>query len=281
MTEPDKTEPDKAQPEKTEPQTAVRKTSVVDAVLQSPLAGLSPWILLSLLSGPGRFEESAAAALGLSLLILAASHRRGGTVKLLEVFDVVFFGVLAAIGLLASANTIRWFELWGGELTNIALVVFAFGSILLRNPFTLQYAKESTPEEYWTTPLFLRINYVITAVWALAFTWSAAVGLFGDALLHDGDNFWTGWILQLLGTFFAISFTEWYPEYAPNKAAQAQGLETEPPQSIFRLFDFLPVFVAVTGIAGLVTDSVSVTAGVTLILVGVFGHLAMRRFTVD
>ena len=145
----------------------------------------------------------------------------------------------------------------------------------------MQYAKESTPEEYWTTPLFLRINYVITAVWALAFTWSAVMGLFGDALLHDGDNFWTGWILQLLGTFFAISFTEWYPEYAPNKAAQAQGLETEPPQSIFRLFDFLPVFVAVTGIAGLVTDSVSVTAGVTLILVGVFGHLAMRRFTVD
>ncbi|MFD6513296.1 hypothetical protein [Rhodococcus sp. NPDC060176] len=260
---------------------AVRKTSVVDAVLQSPLAGLSPWILLSLLSGPGRFEESAAAALGLSLLILAASHRRGGTVKLLEVFDVAFFGVLAAIGLLASANTIRWFELWGGELTNITLVVFAFGSILLRNPFTLQYAKESTPEEYWTTPLFLRINYVITAVWALAFTWSAAVGLFGDARLHDGDNFWTGWILQLLGTFFAISFTEWYPEYAPNKAAQAQGLDTEPPQSIFRLFDFLPVFIAVTGIAGLVTDSVSVTAGVTLILVGVFGYLAMRRFTVD
>ncbi len=126
----------------------------------------------------------------------------------------------------------------GSELTNIALVVFAFGSILLRNPFTLQYAKESTPEEYWATPLFLHINYVITAVWALAFTWSAVVGLFGDALLHDGDNFWTGWILQLLGTFFAISFTEWYPEYAPNKAAQAQGLETEPPQSIFRLFDF-------------------------------------------
>ena len=200
MTEPEKTEPDKS-----EPRDAVHKTSVVDAVLQSPLAGLSPWILLSLLSGPGRFEESAAAALGLSLLILAASHRRGGTVKLLEVFDVVFFGVLAAIGLLASANTIRWFELWGGELTNIALVVFAFGSILLRNPFTLQYAKESTPEEYWATPLFLHINYVITAVWALAFTWSAVVGLFGDALLHDGDNFWTGWILQLLGTFFAIS----------------------------------------------------------------------------
>ena len=48
MTEPDKTEPDKTQPEKTGPQTAVRKTSVVDAVLQSPLAGLSPWILLSL-----------------------------------------------------------------------------------------------------------------------------------------------------------------------------------------------------------------------------------------
>lgn len=263
-----------------EDQSVSRKTSVVDAVLRSPLAGLSPWILLSLLSGPGRFEESAAAALGLSLLILAANHRRGGTLKLLELFDVLFFGILAAIGLFASANTIEWFELWGGELTNIALVVFAFGSILLRNPFTMQYAKESTPEEYWTTSLFLRINYVITAVWALAFTWSAIVGLIGDAVLGDSGNFWTGWILQLAGTFFAISFTEWYPSYARSKAGQALGFPVEAPESIARLFDFVPVFVAVTGMAGLVTDSTPVALGVGLIVVGAAGYVAMRRWTV-
>ena len=37
----------------------------IDALLQSPLAGLTPWIVMALLSGPGRFEESVSAALGL------------------------------------------------------------------------------------------------------------------------------------------------------------------------------------------------------------------------
>ncbi|MDI9913756.1 hypothetical protein [Rhodococcus sp. IEGM 1379] len=261
----------------TEVQNAVRKPSIVDSVLKSPLAGLAPWILLSLVSGPGRFEASAAAALGLTLLIVAASHRRGSTLKLLGMFDILYFGILAAIGLFASADTIRWFELWGGEMTNIALVVFAFGSMLLRNPFTLQYAKESAPPETWTTPLFLRINYTITLVWALSFTWSAIVGLYGDAVLGNSGNFWTGWILQLGGMIFAVSFTEWYPEYAPNKALQALGLPTDPPQPIARLFDFLPVFVVITGIAGLVTDSVSTAVGIALIVVGAIAYVIMWR----
>ena len=79
----------------------------LDAFLQSPFAGLAPWILMSLLSGPGRFEESVATALGLSILFLFLSHRRGGTFKPLEVFDILYFGCLAAIGLFASGYLCR------------------------------------------------------------------------------------------------------------------------------------------------------------------------------
>jgi len=39
----------------------------------------------------------------------------------------------------------------------------------IRNPFTLQYAREQTPQEFWNTPVFIRTNYIITAVWTLAF----------------------------------------------------------------------------------------------------------------
>jgi len=51
--------------------------------------------------------------------------------------------------------------------TGLLLVVLV--SIAIRRPFTLQYAREGTAREIWNTPAFIRTNYIITAVWALAF----------------------------------------------------------------------------------------------------------------
>ncbi len=249
----------------------------IDTLLQSPFAGLTPWIVMALLAGPGRFEESVSTALGLSILFIYLSHRRGGSFKPLELFDVAYFGTLAVIGLLASDNLITWLEKWSGEMSSLALVAFAFGSLLVRNPFTLPYAKETTPEEYWDSPLFLRVNRIITLVWALSFTVSAAAGLYGDVVLDQPDNFWTGWIIQIGAMLFAFSFTEWYPDVASARAPRAPG---EPPQvapPLTKLFDFLPPFVTIVGIAMLVTDNDPAWLAITLIVVGGVGSAALRR----
>jgi hypothetical protein len=141
----------------------------IDSYVRAPFAGIAPWVLMGVVSGPGRFEEAASAALGLALLTLWVGSRRGVPVHLLEVFTVGYFGVLAVLGLVASDATIDWLELWAGELSNIALAAFAIVTLLIRKPFTLAYAKDTTPREHWDDPLFLRINYVISAVWAGAF----------------------------------------------------------------------------------------------------------------
>ena len=53
--------------------------------------------------------------------------------------------------------------------TLVELVVcIVVGSIIVRRPFTLQYAREDAPEEYWHEPGFLRVNYQLSWVWALA-----------------------------------------------------------------------------------------------------------------
>uniref|UniRef100_UPI003D93FFBE hypothetical protein n=1 Tax=Gordonia sp. B7-2 TaxID=3420932 RepID=UPI003D93FFBE len=253
-------------------------TSLVRAFLNSPLAGLAPWIVMSVFTGPGRYEEAVSAALGLAILVVFANWRLGNTIKLLEWFDTAFFAVLAAIGLFASTGTIEWLELWGGEIANVALVCFALGSIVIRRPFTLEYAREQVDSEFWEQPLFIRTNYVITWAWVAAFAVSAIAGAIGDAVLDDSGNFWTGWIVQIGATVFAIAFTEFYPDYGPNRALAKQGIETDPPASLARLFDWVPVFVLIVGIIGLVTDSTSTTLGVTLIVVGAVGIGAMRRF---
>jgi hypothetical protein len=251
---------------------------VLDGLLRSPLSGLAPWIVFSLLSGPGRFEQSVSAALGLALIILWAGSRRGIPVHVLELFGVGYFAVLAVIGIFATEGTTRWMELWAGELTNISLALFAAFTMLIRRPFTLSYARDSTPREHWNSPIFLRINYMITAVWAGSFFFSAVVGFYGDAVFRDSDNFWTGWILQLASTFFAVSFTEFYPDYARAKMLQREGLSSEPPPPITPVFDWIPTFVLITGIVGLVTDAMPDPLGIALVVVGVIGVGAMRRF---
>ena len=87
--------------------------------------------------------------------------------------------------LLASDNLITWLEKWSGEMSSLALAAFAFGSLFVRSPFTLPYAKETTPKEYWDSPLFLHVNWIVTLVWALSFTVAAAAGLYGDVVTRS------------------------------------------------------------------------------------------------
>jgi hypothetical protein len=249
----------------------------LDGFVKSPFAGIAPWILFSLVAaGPGRFEEAASAALGLTLLTLWLGSRRGVKVHLLEAFTAVFFGVLAVIGLIAPDALLDWLQVWAGDLSSIALAVFAVGTLLIRRPFTLAYAKDSTPVEYWDSPLFKRINYVISAAWALAFTVSAISGAIGVGVLRDADNFWTAWIIPIGAIIFAVSFTEFYPDHATAKFAGEPG-ETVPPA--LGAVDWLPTFVLVTGIAGLVSESVSTAVGIGLIVVGGVGSAVLRKVT--
>lgn len=239
--------------------------SLIDAYIESPFAGIAPWVVMSLVSGPGRFEISVCAALFLSLATFAAGRRKGGSIKLMEVFDLLFFIGFAIVGLLASASTITWLETWAGEITNIALTLFVLITLAVRQPFTLQYAKETTDPSLWDNPVFLRINYTLTWVWAGAFAVQTISGGFGDLVLKDSDNFWTGWIIQFAALVFAFVFTEFYPEYAAQKA---QGLE--PPRKT-PLLDWIPSFVLITGVAGLFFDAVPDLLGYILIIIGAIG----------
>ncbi|MGV0774520.1 hypothetical protein [Mycolicibacterium elephantis] len=242
----------------------------VDGYVKSPLAGIAPWILMGILNGPGRFEEAASVALALSLLTLWVGARRGVPVHLLEAFTVAYFGVLAVLGLVASDRAIEWLQLWAGALSNVALAAFAIITLLARRPFTLAYAKDTTPQEYWDSPVFLRINYAISGAWAGAFLFSAIVGVYGDAVLRDNDNFWTAWILPIGAMIFALSFTEFYPDYATGEKTSIAGA-----------FDWFPPFVTVVGIVGWVTDALPDAPAIALIVVGVVGSAVMRKLVPD
>lgn len=232
---------------------------------------------MAIVSGPGRFGQAAAAALALTLIVMWVGSRRGIKVHSLEVFGAVVFAVFVGLGIVGSPALIGWLELWAGEITNGTLAAFALATLLARRPFTIAYARDTVAAEYWTSPLFIRVNYVLTAVWVGAFLINTAVGSYGDAVLRDSDNFWTGWIVQLSVTLAAVAITEFYPDYARAKHLAAIGESSYPPPSFARLLDWLPGLVVGIGVAGWVSDSLSAVAGIVLIALGIVSGAVMRR----
>jgi hypothetical protein len=230
------------------------------ALLSNPFMGFAPWILMSVIEGPGRFELAAALSFVLALAIGIVGVTVGIGWKLLDVVGVAFFGVLIVVGLVVSESGLDWLERWAGELSNIAIALVALLSIIARQPFTIQYARESVPREQWSSPLFLHINYVITWVWTGAFLITALVGWIGDGPLHRPDNVWTNWIIQIALLIFALRFTEWYPDYASARA--------QPASTVQSLFLPLAAYIVPVGIVLLIVGGTPWWIGVGLIVIG-------------
>jgi hypothetical protein len=245
--------------------------SFVDGFLKSGFSGIAPWILLSVLSGPGQFEVAVVGALAISLVIVALGRWRGMPMHSLEVVGAAYFVALAVVGLMASDNVIRWLDDWAGVVSSVVLTLFVVVTILVRKPFAMSYAKQEAPREVWDEPGFLRLNNVISAVWAAAFAVSAAVGVVGMLVLHDSNDMWTAWIVPLAATFAAAAFTEVYPKHVVARETGAA------PPSIAMGFDWLPGFVVVIGIVGWVAEAFPASVAIGVIAVGVLGSALTRR----
>jgi MFS family permease len=253
-------------------------------ILNNPVMGFAPWIIFSVVEGPGRFSQAAGAALGAALLILLLGVAIGIRAKLLDLAAIAFFAVLLVLGLAVGQAAHAWLERWSGEISNVMIVLVALGSVVARRPFTLQYAREVTEREYWDSPLFVHINYVLTWVWIAAFLASAVVGWYGDGPLHQPDNIWTNWIVSIALLIFAIRFTEWYPTRAKSAALREAGAPDDTDQrsvTLAALFVPLTAYLVPIGIVFLVFNTTPWWIGVSLIVIGgsVTQHLRQAEVT--
>jgi hypothetical protein len=237
--------------------------------LASPIVGFAPWIAFSVLEGPRRYELAVGAALGIAVLELVLGMVVGARPKQLDIAAIIFFVGMLIVGMLVGPQGQTWLDKWSGEVSNAMLVVVALGSVALRVPFTIQYAREIAPKEYWDTPLFLHINYVLTWVWTATFAITAVVGWYGDGPLDQPDNIWTNWIIQIALLIFAIRFTEWYPDVAAARAVPAsERSDQTAPDSIGSLFLPLAGYLVPIGIVLLVLGAAPTWCGVALIVIG-------------
>ncbi|MFD4295104.1 hypothetical protein ACFWPA_11285 [Rhodococcus sp. NPDC058505] len=247
------------------------------SLLDGPLTGLAPWIVLAVFQGPGRLEVAAGVALAMSVAFLIVDRVRGRSVKLLGVIDVLFFAALVVAHFVVDEAGEEWMETWIGEIANITLFLIAVGSMIARMPFTLQYAREEVEEEYWDSPAFIRVNYVITGAWALAFLVATGAGFYGDAVLHDADNIWTGWVIQTAAILCALQFTQWYPDVATARAAAAAGQPSARAPGLTDLIAPLATWLIPIGIVTLAMDGGPTWLGIAFIVAGIGANALVRK----
>jgi hypothetical protein len=239
--------------------------------VDNPVMGFAPWILFSVIEGPGRFTAAAGVAFAAAALILLVGMAIDIGAKLLDIAAVAFFAVLLALGFVTGPSAHAWLETWSGEISNVMIALVALGSVVARRPFTLQYAREQTERQYWDSPLFVHVNYVLTWVWIGAFVVTAVVGWYGDGPLHEPDNIWTNWIVSIAVLIFAIRFTEWYPSRAKSLALHSAGLadDTDPGSvTLAALILPLAAYLVPIGIVFLVFGTAPWWISVSLIVIG-------------
>ncbi len=151
----------------------------------------------------------AGAALSIALLVLDRV-RGGGPPKLLEVGTAVLFVALAAWSWLHGGN--HWSIGQVRLRVDLGLLFIVLLSIAVRRPFTLQYARQGVPAEVASSPRFLRVNDVISAVWAGAF----ALMVVADLLLVYAPELpvQLAIIVTVVALLVAVKFTGWYPRKA-------------------------------------------------------------------
>jgi hypothetical protein len=181
------------------------------------LLAFAPFILFAMVQ---RFLGSTVGLLvaaGLAAVLLLRTWMSGRTVKVLEIGTVVLFAGSAAYAL---ATNSKWSIADVRFRVDAGLLLVVVASIAIRKPFTLQYAREAAPPEVWSNQAFIRLNYAITAVWALAFAVMAGTDLV--FLYWPNLPVIAGVGATILAMLGAIGFTSWYPARVRARLRQTQ-----------------------------------------------------------
>lgn len=180
----------------------MRKPAKLPIVIRI-LLGFSPWLLFGALLPLAGLLPASLTALTASLALCVLDRLRG-SYKAPELVAAAFF---AALPLCAPLGW-DWPVHNLGLAIHLALSAMAFGSIAIGSPFTLQYARDDWPREYWHLPQFVTVNRLMTAVWGVLFLvgglgfaalpgWEAPVSIGASALGVLGNRLLPNWLVTM------------------------------------------------------------------------------------
>ncbi|WED43944.1 carotenoid oxygenase family protein [Legionella cardiaca] len=172
----------------------------------SSFQGFIPWIVYFVLAGSQYLADEVAvlAALAATIIFNFKNLRKK---FILDWGTLLYFAFLSVMYLLPVGN---WFNQIAFLLSNVVLALIMWVSIIIKKPFSMQYAKEGVDEIFWITPTFKYINYAISLVWALALSLMAIDGLLQSSGVASD---WVADFILVSLFVIAIWFTNWFPDW--------------------------------------------------------------------
>jgi hypothetical protein len=175
---------------------------------------LAPYAVFATLMLLTSAAASLFAAATICMVVIAHDVLRGRSVKMLGAGSAIVF---AAIGGYLTLADSTWSSSEVKLTVDAGMLVISLVSILIRRPFTLQYARQMVDAETAQLPEFLRANYVITWAWSLAFVLMVMAN--GLLIYLPSLPLWSGLAVAFAARNSALYFTKWYPEHQRAKLA--------------------------------------------------------------
>jgi hypothetical protein len=189
------------------------------------ILGFLPLVTFSLLARllPSHDFGLAALISAVVAVIAIAAHRPLWPPMILTGSSLVLLAVLTIVGFAASAGTDRWLATWMAPAFAgvIGLIILALVPVM---PFTEQFARQSTPQQYWSSPTFKQINRVLSLAWGGATVVIGISRIVAAAIKNQGG----GHVLQLVFSaaipvvilIYMLKFSKSYPERVTHSQAQ-------------------------------------------------------------
>jgi hypothetical protein len=150
------------------------------------------------------------AAIG--MMVMAHDAWRGRSIKVLGAGSVILFAALCAYITLGD----RGLSSSAVKLTiDVGVFAISLTSLVMRKPFTLQYAREMVDAETAQLAGFIRANYIITWAWTGAFLLMMIANVL--TIYVPGWPLWSGIVIAFAARNSAVYFTKWYPQYRKAK----------------------------------------------------------------
>lgn len=146
---------------------------------QSPLLGLTPWIIYWLVAGSSGTWVCGGVCALLAAVLLGVSIGRGAP-KTLDVVTLVFFVVVTIAGTAVGAGDRNWLDTYAMPLSSGLLAVVVLGSVYIApftgSAFTWQYTRKFAARHMWRQPACESTDRGLTLMWCLVFTDIAVLG---------------------------------------------------------------------------------------------------------
>jgi intracellular septation protein A len=167
-----------------------------------------PWVLFGFASGTNHWQLATGGGLILCLIYLAALRRWNISIKLMDWTTLAVF-VIGSVFVLGLHSAV--FPTYSVVVIWLCFAMAAWSSVAIGRPFTVAYARDTAPPEFWEHPIFLRLNMIMTLFWCGLLTLNLAFGVTGVIVGGTLGQLVLGFALPMTALIGGFIFNSRFP----------------------------------------------------------------------